>query len=498
VAQLGEGTTDVGPRARGSAHASPRAAMLAAGVALLVAVMVVAMVGVPAEVAAQERTSDEIARDAEQAAREAAQLESELGGVRSEIGGAEVQLAEIGARLADARGRLTSAEGQVALGEAALDDARKTQEAAQASRSVAARSLEVSETELGVEESVLNEQIVQTFKFGTAGARRGAMAIEVLRRADDPNAFAVGLKQLQTVVDVQDSTVQRVFDLRDERAGLADDAARAQGRATQAAFDAGETLLVLEELREEAAAVAAEVTAQESAQATVLASLRTTEDETAALFQRVSARQAGLERDLAAQRAREEAARRAAEEAARAEAEAAERAARAASASANPRSGGGGGGGGRLSTPGASGGSSVSGIVCPVVGAVAGRDYSNDWGYPRSGGRYHQGNDMFANRGTPVVAVADGVITSWNPPSSPTSLGGVTVTYRIGDGSEWYNAHLDTVSSGISPGVSVARGQQIGTVGNTGNARTTPPHLHLGRRQNGSWVNPWPTTSPVC
>ena len=72
------------------------------------------------------------------------------------------------------------------------------------------------------------------------------------------------------------------------------------------------------------------------------------------------------------------------------------------------------------------------------------------------------------------------------------------MTYRIGDGSEWYNAHLDSVAEGIAPGTSVSRGQAIGTVGNSGNARTTPPHLHLGRRHAGSWVNPWPTISPAC
>jgi murein DD-endopeptidase MepM/ murein hydrolase activator NlpD len=72
------------------------------------------------------------------------------------------------------------------------------------------------------------------------------------------------------------------------------------------------------------------------------------------------------------------------------------------------------------------------------------------------------------------------------------------VTYRTADGSEWYNAHLHAVADGIAPGVSVARGEPIGSVGNTGNARTTPPHLHLGRRHAGAWVNPWPTISPVC
>jgi murein DD-endopeptidase MepM/ murein hydrolase activator NlpD len=72
------------------------------------------------------------------------------------------------------------------------------------------------------------------------------------------------------------------------------------------------------------------------------------------------------------------------------------------------------------------------------------------------------------------------------------------VTYRTGDGSEWYNAHLESVASGISPGTRLSQGQQIGTVGDTGNARGTPPHDHIGRRHGGSWVNPWPTLSQLC
>lgn len=477
----------MGQTGGGSAHVGPRASAARAHVVVLVACaaligsLVVVALGTSSGVAAQERSSDEIARELSETDREASELEEKLSGVHSDIDRAEVELADIGARLADARARLTSAEGQVSLAEIALVDAEKEREAAQAALVTATRLMEAAAAELELEESVLTDQLVQTFKYGTVGAQRGAMALEVLRRADDPNAFAVGLKQLRTVVDVQDDTVERVFELRDERAFLAEEAARAQGRATQAAFDAQETLEVLEGLREEAAEIAAEIEADESAQTALLDSLRTSADETEALLERVSSRQAALERDLAAERAREEAARRAAEEAARRESGAT-----------------GVGGGGRLSTPGASGGTALSGIACPVVGAVAGRDYSNDWGYPRSGGRYHQGNDMFASTGTPVVAIDDAVIVRWNPPSAPTSLGGITVTYRTGDNSEWYNAHLDSVAPGISPGVAVARGQTIGTVGRTGNARTTPPHLHLGRRQGGVWVNPWPTTSPVC
>ena len=94
------------------------------------------------------------------------------------------------------------------------------------------------------------------------------------------------------------------------------------------------------------------------------------------------------------------------------------------------------------------------------------------------------------------MAIADATVVRLN--RSDSGLGGLTITYRTADGSEWYNAHLDEVEPGLEPGTSVSQGQQVGTVGNTGNARTTPPHNHIGRRVDGSWVNPWPTISPMC
>ena len=456
---------------------------------------------------AQERSSNEVQRDLEQTEQQRRGLANELGTVRGELSQAEEDLAAVGARLEDARSRLTAAEGQVALSEMALAEAEEDRDAAERAHDLATVLLAEAEQELAEQEFVLSSHLVHTFKFGSSGAQAGAMALEILRRAEDPNAFAVGMRQLETVVDVQDTTVKRVFELRTAREQRARDAAIARGEALQAEAVAVATLRTVEQLREEAAAIAEEVAAAEEQQRAMVASLRTSASETASMLARVQTRQASLQTELSRARAAEEAARREAERRAAEEAAAraaAEEAARAAantsnsSSSSRASSGSGAPRGGRLSTPGAGGGPSVPGIVCPVQGAVAGRDFSNDWGYPRSGGRYHQGNDIFAATGTPVVAVADGTVVRWNPPSAPTGLGGITVTYRIGDGSEWYNAHLDTVAEGIEPGVSVSRGQIIGTVGNTGNARTTPPHLHLGRRHGGMWVNPWPTTSPVC
>lgn len=463
----------------------PCRALLAIGLALLLAVPLLAPSATLSAGLAQERSSAELEREFAEQQRERDRIADELGSVRSDLTAAEEELAQIGARLADARDRLVAAEGQVDLAEAALAEAEERRDEAIAAHERSEELLTEAEEELAEQERRLAEQLVHTFKHGSSGAQAGAIALEMLRRAEDPNEFSVGMKQLETVVDVQDATVQRVFGLRKARQERAEEAASARSEALQAEAEAADTLVVVEELREEAATLAAEVAADEEAQRVLIGELESEEADASVLLASVESRTDELRDDLARARAAEEAAQREEER----------RKAREAAAAAG---GSGSSGGGRLSTPGAGGGPGISGIVCPVQGAVAGRDFSNDWGYPRSGGRYHQGNDIFARRGTAVVAVHDATIVRWNPPSAPTSLGGITVTYRTADGSEWYNAHLDSVASGIAPGASVAAGQTIGTVGTTGNARGTPPHLHLGRRSGGSWVNPWPTISPVC
>jgi murein DD-endopeptidase MepM/ murein hydrolase activator NlpD len=520
--------------------------------ALLVAL---ALVTAPAAAGAEPRSSSEVQRELELEQRRAAQLGTDLGEVRTVIVGVEEELAAIGARLQHARGQLRAAEGQVALGEAALEDARAERASAERAHERAEGVLASTEAALETEEQVLTDQIVESFKYGTAGATRGAMMIEVLRQADDPNSFAVGMKQLKVVVDDQETTVQRVFSLRDDRVEQTDEAARARSRSVQAAADAADALRHLEWIRDEAAALATQVAEDEERQQVVLAGLHTNEAETQLVLQRVAERQGQLEREYAERRAAEEeaariaaereAARLAAEEAARVAAEeaarvAAEEAARAAAdeaaraaadeaariaaereaeaqaarnasrqqksspaapaptatQSSTSSSGSSGGSTTSSSSSGAAGGPAIGGGHCPVVGAVAGRDFSNDWGFPRSGGRTHQGNDIFAAEGTPIVAIQAGTVVRTSPVDR--GLGGITVTYRTADGSEWYNAHLLSIAPGIAPGVAVAAGQEIGTVGRTGNARTTPPHNHIGRRIGGSWVNPYPTIAPLC
>ncbi|MTV25822.1 peptidoglycan DD-metalloendopeptidase family protein [Nitriliruptoraceae bacterium ZYF776] len=444
-----------------------------------VATALVALAAVPLGATADPRGSGDVADDLARAEREADRLAEELGERTDELVVAEEELAEIGARLDDARGRLRTADGQVALAEAALVDAEELRDAAREDHERAEALLASAEAELATAEDVLADQVVAAYKYGGAGGRAGSRVLDVVRHAQDPAGLVNGMKQLEVAIVDQDATVASVAELRDTRTELADEAAEARGRAQQAAADAVDQLEFTEELRAQAVALRDEIAAEEATQESLLADLRDAAEETEASLQRVAARQDELGRELAERRAAEEAARQA--EAAR-------------EAAAGGTNGGGTNGGG---TGGSSGGPAHGG-PCPVVGAVAGRDFSNDWGYPRSGGRSHQGNDLFADRGTPIVAVGDGTVIRTNPATQQTGLGGITVTYRTADGSEWYNAHLDSLAEGIVPGATVREGETIGTVGNTGNARSTPPHLHLGRRHGGQWVNPWPTIAPLC
>ena len=128
------------------------------------------------------------------------------------------------------------------------------------------------------------------------------------------------------------------------------------------------------------------------------------------------------------------------------------------------------------------------GFVCPVRG---GASFINSWGFPRSGGRSHKGTDMFAPRGTDLVAVTGGTVSL-----RTVNLGGI-VTYLNGDdGNRYYYAHLDGYPAGLSSGQRVERGQTVGLLGSTGNAYS--PHLHFEIRVGGRSVNPYPTVRYYC
>lgn len=121
----------------------------------------------------------------------------------------------------------------------------------------------------------------------------------------------------------------------------------------------------------------------------------------------------------------------------------------------------------------------------PVSGG-GNKNIQSFWADPRGdGSRSHEGVDIFAARGTPVVAVTDGRITS----AGERGLGGKQVWLRDGlFGKTIYYAHLDSIA--VSERKRVKVGDTLGFVGNTGNAITTDPHLHFGIYKSQGAVNP--------
>lgn len=110
---------------------------------------------------------------------------------------------------------------------------------------------------------------------------------------------------------------------------------------------------------------------------------------------------------------------------------------------------------------------------------VAGRNTKHIfsfWGASRDGGRRtHEGVDIFAEKGTPVIAISDGYISR----IEETMIGGKVIWVRDAIRNQaYYYAHLDEFM--IEQGARVEAGDTLGTVGNTGNARNTPSHLHFG------------------
>jgi murein DD-endopeptidase MepM/ murein hydrolase activator NlpD len=114
----------------------------------------------------------------------------------------------------------------------------------------------------------------------------------------------------------------------------------------------------------------------------------------------------------------------------------------------------------------------AGGYVFPVYGPVS---FSNTFQAPRAGVGWHHGEDIFAPLGAPILAVAKGTVYSvgWN------ELGGNRLWLRDGEGNQFYYAHLSAFTPLAVNNAHVKAGDVLGFVGNTGDAQSTPYHLHF-------------------
>jgi murein DD-endopeptidase MepM/ murein hydrolase activator NlpD len=145
----------------------------------------------------------------------------------------------------------------------------------------------------------------------------------------------------------------------------------------------------------------------------------------------------------------------------------------------------------RAARPRASRAARLNGRYACLVGPT--HAYSDTWGAPRSGGRHHMGTDVFAPMGSPAYAVIDGVVRR----ESTSSNGGLQVYLRGSDGNEYFYAHMSRYVARVGQHVSI--GEEIAKVGDTGNARGGPPHVHFEVHPGGGApVNPYPYVRRFC
>ncbi|MBC8028603.1 MAG: M23 family metallopeptidase [Pyrinomonadaceae bacterium] len=126
-------------------------------------------------------------------------------------------------------------------------------------------------------------------------------------------------------------------------------------------------------------------------------------------------------------------------------------------------------------------------IAMPVQD-VSKSQIANTWHAARGTDRLHEGQDIFAPQGTPVLSATEGYIAS----IGENRLGGQTVSVVGAGGRVYYYAHLDSYAPHITEGDWVTTQTVLGYVGTTGNAAGTPPHLHFGVYAPGGAMNPLP------
>ena len=116
------------------------------------------------------------------------------------------------------------------------------------------------------------------------------------------------------------------------------------------------------------------------------------------------------------------------------------------------------------------------------------KQIADTWHAPRGTDRLHEGQDIFAPKGTPVLSATSGFVYN----IGENNLGGQTVSVIGAGGRVYYYAHLDAYAPGLAVGDRVTTRTVLGYVGTTGNAQGTPPHLHFGIYTSSGAINPLP------
>ncbi|MDP8969408.1 MAG: peptidoglycan DD-metalloendopeptidase family protein, partial [Actinomycetota bacterium] len=385
----------------------------------------------------------------------------QLDDARQQMIEAEARAAELDAAVLAAQARLAASESRLAeLDErldglqADLEAAQDSLEAAQARRATADQQLEQAhralrraEANLRRHQEILARSAAGAYKHGSSSIQAVGM-LDSLVHARDPSGFARILEYMDHAITAETELIERAAELRQRAAESREQLAAAQMQraaeetAAAAARDRSLALAAEQQVVVDAAA------AERGNRQQLLTALQVDQNVNIALIEDLSRRADTLTARLREQQLR--ALRQMLPEA-------------------------------------------MSSFLCPIAGRV---QFINDWGFPRSGGRTHQGTDLFADYGTPIVAIADGVVTTMHVMDE--GLGGLTVTYSV-DGHRFYNAHLSAIADGIRDGARLRAGDVIGYVGVTGNARGTPPHDHFGWYPPGAGaVNPYPLLRAAC
>lgn len=122
---------------------------------------------------------------------------------------------------------------------------------------------------------------------------------------------------------------------------------------------------------------------------------------------------------------------------------------------------------------------------------VAKKQIADTWHAPRGTDRLHEGQDIFAPKGTPILSATRGLVYK----IGENNLGGQTVSVIGAGGRVYYYAHLDAYAPGLEVGDRVTTRTVLGYVGTTGNAQGTPPHLHFGIYTSSGAIDPLPLLS---